>query len=219
MNVRELYEILNEKFPTELSCDWDNDGLMCCPDGAREVRRVLLTLDVTAEAVERAINTKCDLILSHHPLIFKGIKALDGETPVSAKVIDLIAHGIAVMSFHTRLDAAEGGVNDVLAKALGLCDLAPFGEEGIGRIGTLPKTVTAEDFARTVKETLRAPVVQLADAGLPTRRVAVLGGGGSDDVEAAKAAGLIAVNLGPRILRCETAPIYALSAISYAKEL
>lgn len=189
MTIRELYKLLNQKFPTELSCEWDNDGLLCCPDGAREVRRVLLTLDVTAEAVRKAVDTKCDLILSHHPLIFKGIKALDGETSVSTKVIDLVRSGISVMSFHTRLDAAKGGVNDVLAKALGLCDLTPFGEEAIGRIGTLPEEMTAEDFAKQVKDVLNAPVVQLADAGLPVRRVAVLGGGGSDDVEAAKAAG------------------------------
>ena len=189
MTTRELYQILNEKFPTSLSCDWDNDGLMCCPDGTQEVRRVLLTLDVTAEAVKRAIEAKCDVILSHHPLIFKGIKALDGETTVSAKAIDLIQHGISVMSFHTRLDAAEGGVNDVLATLLGLCDVTPFGEEAIGRIGSLPQETTAEDFAKTVKEALCAPVVQLADANIPVRRVAVLGGSGGDDIEAAKAAG------------------------------
>lgn len=189
MTTRELYRILNEKFPTSLSCDWDNDGLMCCPDGNRQVRRVLLTLDVTAEAVEKAIETKCDLILSHHPLIFKGIKSLDGATPISAKAIELIQNGIAVMSFHTRLDAAEGGVNDVLAALLGLSDITPFGEEAIGRLGSLPEEMTAENFARKVKEVLHAPFVQLADAGISVRRVAVLGGSGSDDVEAAKAAG------------------------------
>lgn len=189
MTTRELYQILNKKFPTSLSCDWDNDGLMCCPDGKREVRRVLLTLDVTADAIERATETECDVILSHHPLIFKGIKSLDGEAPVSAKAIDLIRHGISVMSFHTRLDAAEGGVNDVLATLLGLCDVTSFGEEAIGRIGSLPQETTAEDFAKTVKEALCAPVVQLADAGKSVRRVAVLGGSGGDDVEAAKAAG------------------------------
>ena len=189
MTVRELYEILNQKFPTSLSCAWDNDGLMCCPDGTHDVRRVLLTLDVTAEAVKRAIATECDLVLSHHPLIFKGVKALDGEDPVSAKAIELIRHGISVMSFHTRLDAAEGGVNDVLAALLGLSDITPFGEEAIGRVGSLSEETTAEDFARKVKEALCAPVVQLADAKIPVRRVAVLGGSGGDDVEAAKAAG------------------------------
>ena len=189
MTVRELYEILNQRFPTALSCTWDNDGLSCCPDGTREVRRVLITLDVTADAVERAISTRCDLILSHHPLIFKGLKALDDASPIPSKVIKLISNGIAVMSFHTRLDAVEGGVNDVLAEVLGLCEVTPFGEEAIGRIGILPEEMTAEDFARKIKDLLCAPSVLLASANRPVRRVAVLGGSGSDDVEAAKAAG------------------------------
>jgi len=189
MTVLELSRILNQKFPTALSCEWDNDGLMCCPDGAREVRRVLLTLDVTEAAVKKAKDEHFDLILSHHPLIFKGLKAVSGEDHISKKTIDLIRHGISVMSFHTRLDAAEGGVNDVLAAILGLCDVTPFGEEAIGRVGSLAQETTAEDFARKVKEALHAPVVQLADAGKPVRRVAVLGGNGSDDVEAARAAG------------------------------
>ncbi len=157
MTIRQLYEILNTTVPTALSCEWDNDGLMCCPDGEREVYRVLVTLDVTADAVRAAIERNCDLILSHHPLIFKGLRAIDGEDPVSAKVLTLIAHNIAVASFHTRLDTVKGGVNDVLATALGLRDVIPFGEEGIGRIGTLPEETTAERFAQKVKETLHAP--------------------------------------------------------------
>lgn len=189
MTVRELYGLLNQKIPTSLSCEWDNDGLMCAPDGAREVRRVLITLDVTAEAVEKAIASNCDLILSHHPLIFKGLKSISDEAPIPSKVIKLISNGISVMSFHTRLDAVTGGVNDVLAEALGLCEVVPFGEEAIGRIGTLPEEMTAEDFAKKVKAALHAPSVLLADAARPVRRVAVLGGSGSDDLEAARAAG------------------------------
>ena len=127
--------------------------------------------------------------MSHHPLIFKGLKAIDDESPIPSKVIKLISNGIAVMSFHTRLDAVEGGVNDVLAEVLGLCEVTPFGEEAIGRIGTLPEELSAEAVAAKVKQALKAPSVLLADAGRPVRRVAVLGGGGSDDVEAARAAG------------------------------
>ena len=189
MTIRELYEILNEKFPTALSCDWDNDGLTCCPDGAREVRRVLLTLDVTEAAVKKAVDGGFDLILSHHPLIFKGLRAVNGEDHVSKKTIDLLKNDVSAMSFHTRLDAVTGGVNDVLAELLGLCNTAPFGEEGIGRIGSLSAEMSAEDFAALVKDRLGAPAVFLANAGRPVHRVAVLGGNGSDDVEAAKEAG------------------------------
>lgn len=189
MTVYELYQALNERIPPSLSCSWDNDGLLCCPDGERQVRRVLVTLDVTAEAVHQAIAGGYDTIVSHHPLIFGGLKAVTPEQYTAKKVIDLIKNGIAVLSFHTRLDAVSGGVNDRLAALLGLEHTEPFGEEGIGRIGTLSQTMSASDFARLVKERLGAPAVTLSDAGLPVHRVAVLGGGGSDDAELARLAG------------------------------
>ena len=189
MTVKQLYQILNEKIPPSLSCDWDNDGLMCCPDGNREVRRILITLDVTEAAVVEAAKGEYDAILSHHPLIFKGIKALNDGNPVAAKAMTLIREGIGVLSFHTRLDAVAGGVNDILAALLGLENVQPFGEEGIGRVGDLPESVSAEAFAATVKQALRAPFVLLGDAGLPVKRVAVLGGNGGDDVDGAQAAG------------------------------
>ena len=189
MTVHELYQKLSEKIPRELSCAWDNDGLMCCPKGEAEARRVLVTLDVTEAAVQAAKDGGYDLIVSHHPMIFKGVKAVNEENYIAAKTIDLILNGISVMSFHTRLDAVKGGVNDVLSKLLGIHDVVPFGEEAIGRIGTLSEEMSAEVFAKKVKSVLDAPVVLLSDAGRPVRRVAVLGGGGDDDVFAAQAAG------------------------------
>lgn len=189
MTVRELYEILNEKIPPSLSCPWDNDGLMCCPDGTRKVGRVLITLDVTEAAVDYAVRGGYDLILSHHPMIFKGLRAVNEEQYIARKTIRLIREGISVMSFHTRLDAVEGGVNDTLAALLGLRDVSPFGEEAIGRIGTLPAPISAREFAERVKALLHAPAVFLGDAGRPVSRVALLGGSGGDDLSAAKAAG------------------------------
>jgi dinuclear metal center YbgI/SA1388 family protein len=189
MTTFELYQILNEKFPTSLSCEWDNDGLMCCPDAIRPVRRVLITLDVTAPVVKKALEEGFDLIVSHHPLVFKGLKAVNPEHHIAAKVIELIRAGVSVFSFHTRLDTVSGGVNDVLASHLGLCDVTPFGGDAMGRIGNLPETMSPVAFAHKVKEALGAPVVLLADAGRPVGRVAVLGGGGGDCVEEARAAG------------------------------
>ena len=189
MTVRELYAILNEKIPPSLSCAWDNDGLMCCPDGEKQVRRALVTLDVTEAAVAYAKEAGFDLILSHHPLLFRGLKSVNGETYLGKKTVDLLLSGISVMCFHTRLDAVSGGVNDTLCRVLGIRDAEPFGEEGIGRIGTLDGALGGEDFARLVKERLGAPAVNLGDAGLPVCRVAVLGGSGGDDLGAARAAG------------------------------
>ena len=189
MTVREIYRFLDEKIPRALSCAWDNDGLMCCPDGDREVRRVLITLDVTAEAVKAAIEGGYDVIVSHHPMIFKGLKAINEENYIADKAMTLIRAGVAVMSFHTRLDAVAGGVNDTLAALIGLCEVEPFGEEGIGRIGMLPKEESLSDFASRVKDLLGAPAVAVADGGKSVHRVAVLCGAGGDDVAIAQAAG------------------------------
>ena len=191
MTVRELYAFLEEKMPRSLSCDWDNDGLMVCPDDTREVRRVLVALDITAAVAEQAIKEGYDLVVSHHPLIFHPLKAVaPGEATVN-KVIRLLTSGVSAMSFHTRLDAVTGGVNDVLANAIGLQNVVPFGKDGeeIGRIGTLPTAMALKDFAALVKEVTGAPYVQISDAGKLVSCVAVLGGGGAGESGAAAAAG------------------------------
>ncbi len=181
MTVKQLYEELDRAIPSSLSCEWDNDGLMCCPEPDREVRRVLACLDATADVCRKAIEGDYDLIVTHHPFIFKGLKRIETGDFIAEKAIKLIKHGISVFSFHTRLDALEGGVNDTLAELLGLKDVIPFAE-GIGRIGTLPEECTAENLAKKVKVLLNADGVLLADAGLACRRVAVLGGNGNDDI-------------------------------------
>ena len=147
------------------------------------------------DAVEEAITRGCNVILTHHPMLFRGLKTVDGRDTGSRKVIRMITHGITAMAFHTRLDAADGGVNDILAACLGLSDVTPFGEDGnpagqpIGRVGTLPAAVSADEFIQTVKAALGLPAVIFAGCGKPVHRVAVLGGGGEDDIFAAVAAG------------------------------
>lgn len=191
MTVNELYAFLNEMIPPSLSCDWDNDGKMCVPNGNREVRRVLVTLDVTRDAVERAVAGRFDVILSHHPMIFRPIAGIVEDAYVSGKAVTLIQNGISVLSFHTRLDAVRGGVNDMLASMLDVEHTIPFGNKGeeIGRIGELETETSLEEFAEKVRRYLCAPHVLSADAGRPVKRVAVLGGSGGDDLFAAIAAG------------------------------
>ena len=162
---------------------------MCIPEPERDICRVLLALDITEEVVDRAITENYDVIISHHPLLFRGIKHVTTADPVARRTIKLCRAGIAAFSFHTRLDALEGGVNDVLAKCLSLCDVTPFGDEGIGRVGMLNEPMSSESFAAMVSDRLNAPAVTLADAGKPILRVAVLGGSGGDDVIAALATG------------------------------
>ncbi len=189
--VDELYRFLNEKFPEDLRCEWDNDGLMTATDPCREVYRVLCALDVTDECVDYAIENKYDVIVSHHPMIFKPLKGVNYLDPVARKTIKLIKNDISVMSFHTRLDAANGGVNDLFAKLLGLNDVMPFGADGelIGRIGELSEPVECTEFAASVKKTLGAERVLYSLGAYEVKRVAVCGGDGKDFVKAAKAAG------------------------------
>ncbi len=191
MTVRELYAKLNEIIPPRFSCEWDNDGLMCCPDGNRQVKKLLIALDVTTATVDKAINEGFDCILSHHPFIFGGLKSITDGVGVEGKAIRLIKNDIAVMSFHTRLDAVEGGVNDTLCRLLGIENVSPIYEEEIplGRVGTLAAPMTAKDFALRVKQTLGAPVVLLSDVGKMSHKVAVVGGSGKDFIELAKASG------------------------------
>ena len=191
MTVREFYKILNEKISKDLSFEWDNDGLMCCPDSNREVKSVLVALDVTREVVEIAIKGGYDVILSHHPFVFKGIKSIDDKGAVSSKAIALIREGISVMSFHTRLDSMQGGVNDKLCELLNLTNIEPVFEDGIplGRIGMLENEMSASEFARAVKKVLGAPFVLLSDAGIAVKKVAVIGGSGKDCLGAVSAQG------------------------------
>ena len=191
MKVCELYDFLENRIPRSLSCEWDNDGLMCCPDREKEVRRVLVALDVTSATVEYAIENGYDVIISHHPFIYKGLRSVDDLGYVSSKLISLIESGISVMSFHTRLDAVSGGVNDRLCELLDIRDAEPLYEEGIplGRVGTLESTVSSQELALKVKSALGSPFVLLSGSKEDITRVAVVGGSGKDMVEAARAAG------------------------------
>ena len=190
MTVKELYEKLNERMPEQLREPWDNDGIMCCADSSAEVKNVLVTLDVTEEIVDYAIERGFNLIISHHPLIFKGIKHLTPDDIISRRLIKLCQHGITALSYHTALDAMDG-VNDRLAAQLGLRDITPFGSEQypVGRVGNLPSAMPAQAFAAHVAALLGCTAVTVGAPDVPARRVAVIGGSGEDDIPAAIAAG------------------------------
>lgn len=190
-SVSEIYRYLDGLLPRSLSASWDNDGLMVCADPQREVKKILFALDITPAVTEYAAEISADLILSHHPLIFHPIRHMDGADAVSRKVMFLIRHGISAMSFHTRLDAAEGGINDILADRLALSDIERFGPDGdtSGRIGTRKTSLPFEAFCLFVKETLRVPSLCAAKGKDTVRRVAVLGGAGGDYIEPAIRAG------------------------------
>lgn len=182
MTVSEIYKSFCDYIPESLRCEWDNDGIMVCPDSNAEVKKVLVSLDVTEEIVDYAIECGFDLIISHHPLIFKPISSVNEENHISRKVVKLVANAISVFSFHTRLDRVTGGVNDRLAETIGLQNTQPFGEDGLGRIGIMPKEYELEIFADGVKLALGADTVRISDGYNTVKRVAVVGGDGKDFV-------------------------------------
>jgi dinuclear metal center YbgI/SA1388 family protein len=189
MTVRELYERICERIPECLSEEWDNDGIMCCPDEVADVERVLITLDVTEEIVDYAADSGFDLIISHHPLVFRPLKSIDCDNHVSRKLIKLIRAGVGVISLHTRADRVRGGVNDCLAAALGLHGVEPLSEGSMARIGHIDIECNAEEFADKVKSALGVDKVIVSDAYNPVYTVALCGGDGKSFIKEAYEAG------------------------------
>ena len=185
MTVRELYEKISERIPEDLSEEWDNDGIMCCADDTKEVTRALITLDGTEEVVDYAIDNGFDLIVSHHPLIFKPLSALDPDNHIARKVVKLIKADISVFSFHTRADKVKGGVNDILARLIGLSDIEPFGDDCLGRIGHLEAETSLEEFSARIKAALGIDKLLAADGYNPVYTVALVGGDGKGYIDEA----------------------------------
>ena len=191
MTIRELYRAFDERYPRSLSCSWDNDGLMVCPDPEREVKRVLLALDASNEAIEYAINEGCQVLLTHHPMLFRPMRNVTPDFLSGDRALAAIKADLAVMSFHTRLDAGQGGVNDALCETLGLTAASCFGDSeapGLGRIAHLEQEMSLADFAARVKEALGCSMVQYS-GNRPVKIVAMVGGGGGDFIYPAKDAG------------------------------
>ena len=195
MKVIELYNKLCEIIPTSLSCPWDKDGLESCPEPEKEVKKVLISLDITNEVIDEAIENNVDVIISHHPIFFGGLGNMNALTFDGARAVKLARYGIATMSFHTRLDALKDGVNDTLARRIGLTDIEVIGDDQIGRIGNLKEEMNAVDYARFVKGALsygdgdKEASVSLSPADRKVKRVALIGGGGGDFIRLAAESG------------------------------
>ena len=168
--VQQVYEGMQRLAPPELAEHWDNPGLLVDCGGA--VRRVLVTLDITPEVVAEAAAKQCTVIVAHHPVIFDPLKRLcPADVPYQ-----LVQAGISAICMHTNLDAADGGVNDCLAKKLGLNDILLLNDEKIGRIGTLSCEKGLEEFLRDVIELLGCGGLRYCRGSGRVYRVAVGGG-------------------------------------------
>ena len=175
-----------ERFaPLPLQEDWDNAGLQI---GLTEVEAsgALLCLDVNEEIVDEAIRRGCNLIVSHHPLLFRGLKTISDANYVQRTVMKAIQHRIAVVSMHTNMDNARGGVNFKIAEKLGLKDVAFFCTKKVGDVeggsavmGCFPEAVAADDFVISVKRIFDVECALCNELlRRPIRRVAICGGAG-----------------------------------------
>ena len=189
MTVKELNELLNERFSPALSCEWDNDGLQVTPDPGATVTGVLLALDLSDAAIDEAEKTRCIVILTHHPLLFRPLSELTPESGVGRRVQRLLSLGISAIACHTRADAAPGGLNDALAERMGLSDVTPFAD-GIPRIGTFRAPMTPGEAVAFILGATGAPkALYSGKAPEKIARVAICSGDGKEYLVQAAEAG------------------------------
>ena len=165
-------------------------------DTGRDIESVLLTTDVTPAVVDEAVMLGCRLIVSHHPLLFHGLKQVCGQSAQACAVETAIRHGIAVYSAHTSLDCVAGGINTRLADLLGVRDYrllapsAPGSDTGLGVIGSLPQPMPFEAFLQHVRETLQTTYIRYtAPCRQTVQRIALCGGSGAEFIGEAVAQG------------------------------
>lgn len=178
--VDNILTFLETLAPASLKMEWDNVGLLC---GSRktEVTRILVALDPFEHVCREAADWGAQLIVTHHPLIFRPLPNVTDETSIGRGIMALCRHGISAVNAHTNLDCAAGGVNDVLADTLGLVNTStvPGDAHGLLRMGET-ESQSLERFLATVKEKLHCEGLRYVDGGKPVQKVAVGGGSCAD---------------------------------------
>ncbi len=186
MKIRDIIGALEQFAPLSLQDDFDNAGMQIGLTVDAESSGVLLCLDVTEEVLEEAKAKGCNLVVSHHPLLFHSMKKITGEDYVQRCVISSIRNGVNIYSAHTNLDNAPGGVNYQIAETIGLTDILPLRAHsevagaGSGVIGCLPEAMDREDFIVMIKERFDVGSVRFNSwNGEQVSKVALCGGAGA----------------------------------------
>ena len=193
MKVRDVIKVIEDFAPLSIQEKWDNSGL-CIGSPDAEVTSVLIGLDCTPELVDEAVACGADMIVTHHPLIFSGLKKIAPEDQVGAAVIKAISNGISVYAAHTSADKVIAGVSGAMAAKLGLVNVRILDEDGegtgLGVVGDLPEPVTAAEAVALVKDrfALKAMRASRPVEGMISR-VAMCGGSGGSLIGAAMASG------------------------------
>ena len=193
MKARDIISVIESFAPLSIQENWDNSGL-CVGSEDDEVTSVLLGLDCTPELVDEAVDCGADMIVTHHPLIFSGLKKISPDDQVGAAVIKAIKAGISIYAAHTSADKVIAGVSGAMASRLGLVNVSILDEDGegtgLGVVGDLPQPVTAAEAVTLVKERfgLKALRSSRPVEGMISR-VAMCGGSGGSLIKAAMASG------------------------------
>jgi len=196
IKVKDIANAIEDFAPLHLKESWDNPGLQV-GDPEMNVSAILLCLDVTEEILQEAIKRDCNMIVSHHPLIFGGLKRLTGATPIERIAADALRKNIAIYSAHTNLDSTFEGVSYEMAHILGLTDCRPLepstnGNEtqGLGIVGNVSPTPKLE-FLRKVRDAFEVKDLRYSaqTPGIVVRKVALCGGSGGSLLSEALASG------------------------------
>ncbi len=190
MRAKEIIAILEEFAPGGLQESWDNSGLMI-GDSDSEVSSVLLGLDCTPELIQEAKERGAGMIITHHPLIFKGVKKIGNSTLLERMIVDIIKSDLVVYSIHTNIDKVPEGVSGIMADKLGLINRSVLeksddGENGLGIIGQLPRPMDATAFLDFVKKSFALDCLKHSKP-LKSKisKVALCGGSGSSLIPSA----------------------------------
>ena len=194
--IQQVTDYLESIAPPYLQESYDNAGLIVGEPGT-EVTGILTSLDCTEEIIEEATKRGCNLVVAHHPIVFRGLKRLNGANYVERTVIKAIRENVAIYAIHTNLDnVRHRGVNERIAERLGLTDQRLLraknedGTVGSGMVGELPEPLAEKDFLALLREKMQATVVRhTALLGQPVQTVAVAGGAGGFLLADAKRAG------------------------------
>lgn len=189
--VNEIQNYMNEFSPPYIAMDRDNVGLIVGKSD-NIVKKVLVTLDVDEKVVNEAAENKCDLIISHHPLMFYPTKRITDADPMQRTVMKLVENNISLFSAHTNLDCVCGGLNDFLAEKLEIIDTSVIEvcgvyrekEYGFGRVGRFSEPITLEEAIKRCADNLNINALRyVGDEARLINRVAVNCGGGADEIE------------------------------------
>lgn len=196
MKVNDILTAIEACAPLHSQESWDHSGLQLGNANA-EITAALLCVDVTEEVIQEAVEKQCGLIIAHHPLLFHGLHALTGATPVERCVLKAIQHNIAIYSSHTPMDKWSGGISMRMAQKLGLHSVEILSIDpndhsmGLGAWGELEQPMTLEQFLSKVRSAFHNPLIRhtRSDCSFVVQRVALCGGSGSDFTELARQKG------------------------------